>query len=171
MRCSTVALSGLFVLGLMLISCDSEWWSPDCGNSGTLDIATHFVGSDDYVGHELSLRVTGSPDWNPPDPAPYEEVYRTTIVIPTGDFSLHETGSARTCLSLHVDFFVDVNDNGSYDVPPTDHAWRLYSHIWEEEDMVKEQTFTFTLDPNSCTYDDGGILSICAYRDVEWPVM
>jgi len=28
--------------------------------------------------------------------------------------------------SYHVDFYVDFNENGGYDLPPTDHAWRIH---------------------------------------------
>ena len=162
-------LSFLILTCMMLTHCDSGW-EPDCGQFGTLDMTIQFVGFDDYIGHELSLRVTGSTEWNPPDPGPYEEIFRTGIVIPAGEFSLHGSGGATTCYSIHVDFFVDANDNSVYDVPPTDHAWRLYSHVWEVNDMDKELRFTFTLDLDACTFYEGGTRSTCKYLDVEWPV-
>jgi hypothetical protein len=129
----------------------------------------HFVRFDDYVGHELALRVTGSTDWNPPDPAPYEEIFRTGIVIPAGEFSLHGTGGATTCLSVHVDFFVDANDNGAYDAPPTDHAWWLYSAVFGVEQMKQELTVILTRDPNSCMYVEDDLRDSCQYLDIEWP--
>ena len=90
-------------------------------------------------------------------------------MIPAGAFSFHEAGGATSCRSLHVDLFVDVNDSGVYDAPPTDHAWRLYVFAWEDDNDMK-LTFTFTLDPDSCTFRKDGTQSICKYFDIEWPL-
>lgn len=141
----------------------------ECEEFNPVDLTVSFAGFDDHVGQELSLRVTGSTNWNPPEPGPFEEICRTSLVIPAGDFSIHEPAGAISCLAIHVDFFVDANENGAYDPPPTDHAWRLHLHPWED-DRETSLTFTFTLDPDTCTFDADGLPASCKYRDIEWPV-
>lgn len=159
-----------FVLTVTLLTsaCDSDGWDFACDDYHPVDFTMHLVGFDDYVGRELHLRVAGTTDWQPPDPGPYEEIFRTSIVIPSGDFSFDQLAGAISCLSLHVDFFVDVNDDGVYDPPPTDHAWRLYAVAWEDDNEM-ELTFSFTLDSDTCAFDHDGMYGSCDYLDIEWP--
>ena len=44
--------------------------------------------------------------------------------ITTVDFSL-VLFSIMPDSSYHIDFYVDFNENGEYDVPPEDHVWRI----------------------------------------------
>jgi hypothetical protein len=40
-------------------------------------------------------------------------------------FTVHVPGHESLVSSYHVDIWVDFNENGRYDAPPADHAWRL----------------------------------------------
>jgi hypothetical protein len=42
-------------------------------------------------------------------------------------------------MSYQIDFYADHNQNGSYDAPPTDHAWRITVN-----DLVGDSVVTFT---------------------------
>lgn len=47
--------------------------------------------------------------------------------------------------SYHVDFFADLNKNGVYDAPPTDHAWRLVvNNAMGDVDLDFMHNTTFT---------------------------
>jgi hypothetical protein len=52
--------------------------------------------------------------------------------------------------NYYVDFFSDHNNNGKYDAPPTDHAWRLILENAEGNDVL---AFTHNTD----------------FTDIEWP--
>ena len=53
------------------------------------------------------------------------EVSRARVKeIPSADFSVSLPGLV-TGHDYQIDFFADFNDNGRYDPPPADHAWRL----------------------------------------------
>lgn len=70
-----------------------------------------------HVGQMLELRIVRN-DNN-------EEVGRTKInSIPQSNFSI-SIPDIELDHEYNVDFFTDHNDNGLYDTPPTDHAWRL----------------------------------------------
>jgi hypothetical protein len=161
-----LVLSALVVMCL-LPACDDNAY--ECDVFRPADLTIHFVGFDDYAGQEFFLRVercTNCPERQQSDEV-YEELFRTSVVIPAGDFSIHRPGSVITCFQVHVDFFIDVNDNGIYDAPPTDHAWRINDWPWEDDNI--EGTVTVNLDPTSCTYESD-YPDNCAYGDIEWPV-
>ena len=47
--------------------------------------------------------------------------------------------------SYHVDFYADLNQNGVYDAPPADHAWRLdVSNAMGDVDLNFTHNTTFT---------------------------
>lgn len=80
-------------------------------------ILVQFTGMDMYVGKMLAVRVlnlnTG------------EELLRLRLSeIPTGDFPF-PLGPLPEGEMYWIVFFVDVNGNGRYDPPPTDHAWEI----------------------------------------------
>jgi plastocyanin len=74
-----------------------------------------FSGMNPHVDQELGLRVydTGSG----------EEIFRVNQLI-TESFSIEIPG-IQAGHSYNVDFYADFNENGQYDAPPADHAWRL----------------------------------------------
>jgi len=163
------AASSLVLLAAALIaSCDSEEFVPVCDEYHAIDLRIDLVGFDDHVGRDLHLRVTSTRNWNPPDPGPYEEIFRADLTIPSGDFTVQQTRGAISCESHHVDLFIDVNGNGAYDPPPTDHAWRLYVFVWEDETRAR-LTFPYTLDTDACEFDHDGLEGFCDYLDIEWP--
>jgi hypothetical protein len=86
----------VLVAAFLLAACDSDWFDFDCGEDAPLDLTVHFTGSDPFTGQQLSLRVTGSSNWNPPDPDPYVEICRTSLVIPAAEFSIHETSTSTS---------------------------------------------------------------------------
>lgn len=134
----------------LLPACDSGW-DFECEEHNPVDVTIHFVDLDDFVGRELFFPVTGSANWNPPEPDPHDEIFRIVTVVPEGDFSFREAAGATTCLVLHADFFVDMNGNGVYDAPPVDHAWRVYTMAWEEDDNL-ELSLHVALDPVTCVF-------------------
>ena len=75
-----------------------------------------FSEMDPYVGLRSEIRVT--------DMSNLKEVGRRVILaIDSSAYSV----DLYVLLQGHnyaVDFYTDVNDNGTYDPPPTDHAWR-----------------------------------------------
>jgi len=69
-----------------------------------------------------------------------DEAYVDTITvnpIPGADFDV-ESEKIIFGHSYNIDFFADHSGNGSYDPPPTDHAWRI--HLM---DVVGDTTITF----------------------------
>jgi len=45
--------------------------------------------------------------------------------VPQADFSLTLLGIIENGKMYQIDFYADLNGNGSYDAPPVDHAWRV----------------------------------------------
>ena len=79
------------------------------------------------------------------------EVARETIAsISASQFSVSFPG-LESGRAFRADFYVDVNENGRYDAPPTDHAWRL-----DVPAMDADTTLPFT---------PGG-----AFTDIDFPV-
>lgn len=77
----------------------------------------NFSGMTPHIGQLLELRVE--------DNATSQEVGRTRIeFIPSADFSLSVPGLELN-KEYKVEFYADLNQNGIYDEPPTDHAWEM----------------------------------------------
>jgi len=83
---------------------------------------------DAYIGHRFEVRVTEQPSG--------KEVGRKTIT------SL-DSNSASLLLyvflqgrNYNVDFYADVNNNESYDAPPTDNAWRRIINNVSDDKVV-----------------------------------
>ncbi|MCH8011712.1 MAG: hypothetical protein IIA61_07175 [Candidatus Marinimicrobia bacterium] len=58
-----------------------------------------------------------------------EEVDRTAVSsIPSASYSIAVSGLINGH-SYHDDFYADDNENGAFDLPTTDHAWRLTVNI------------------------------------------
>jgi hypothetical protein len=53
--------------------------------------------------------------------------------------------------SYNIDFYADFNENGMYDVPPTDHAWRIVL-----DDVNGDTTISFV---HNTTFTDIGLES------------
>ncbi len=100
-------------------------------NSGTEEeymLTVEFSGMNPHVGQDIYLAVV--------DVTSGTEVGRTQTVGET-DFALMVPG-IETGKSYYVDFWADHNQNGMYDAPPTDHAWRI-----ELNDVMGDTTLMF----------------------------
>jgi plastocyanin len=79
-------------------------------------LTVHFTGMAPYVGQKLTLYLRNTD----------KNVNQDTVVVNqiTGaDFDV-ASWKIKPGLSYKIDFYVDVNKNGVYNSPPTDHAWR-----------------------------------------------
>ena len=77
----------------------------------------NFEGMNPHVNQMLEIRVV--------DKSTGYEVGRSKLdTIPGGEFKM-ELYVLLPDSSYRIDFYVDFNKNGSYDEPPTDHAWSL----------------------------------------------
>ena len=82
---------------------------------GQFTLTLNLADMDDYIGQEFTVRVQ--------EQVSGKEVGRKTIVLPDADTSLllYVFLENRDYL---VDLYVDVDEDGVYDTPPEDHAWR-----------------------------------------------
>ena len=77
----------------------------------------NFSGMVPHVGQMLEMRIVRQDNG--------KEIGRTKIMsLPSPDFTL-SIPQIEMNHNYNVDFYADHNGNGSYDAPPTDHAWRL----------------------------------------------
>jgi hypothetical protein len=106
------------------------------------ELTMNFQQFDPHINQRLELRVI--------DRADSAEVGRMVVPsIPASDFSL----ALYTLVEGHsynIDFFADFNDNGVYDPPPADHAWRLTL-----DNATQDTILTFTHNTN--------------FTDIFWP--
>ncbi len=91
-------------------------------------LTVNFTGMNPHVGQDLWLAVT--------DKSSEMEVDRVKTTAEV-DFMVHVYG-IENGMSYTIDFFADHNQNGMYDAPPTDHAWRL-----ELDDVMGDTTLNF----------------------------
>lgn len=120
---------------------DDHAWTLDLPATGTATLAfdhnTNFDDIDDPAvtepGGDFTLSFSGM------DPHLGQMVEIRVIMAESGRVvgrwvnpSIDETGFAADLpgiiqegVAYQVDFFADLNEDGSYDAPPTDHAWRL----------------------------------------------
>lgn len=80
-------------------------------------ITVNFTGFTDNVGQDLTvyLRI--------PDTDEFADSV-TVSPIDSGDFTV-VFDSVTVNDVYNIDFYTDVNGNGTYDIPPVDHAWRI----------------------------------------------
>lgn len=80
------------------------------------DVVFNLTGMNPHIGQRFEVRLI--------DKATMKEEDRETVTaIPGADFSVELKG--ETGRSYFLDFYADLNQNGVYDAPPADHAWRL----------------------------------------------
>jgi hypothetical protein len=79
------------------------------------ELAIHFMGMTPHVGQNFWLSVI--------DKETGISVDTVTTTVQT-EFMVYARG-ILSGKSYKIDFFADHNKNGSYDKPPTDHAWRV----------------------------------------------
>ncbi len=80
------------------------------------NVTINFTNMTPHLNQNLYLRVV--------DKSNLKETGRVVTLISSDNFSV-TLPAVEIGGSYFIDFFVDVNSNGQYDVPPTDHAWRL----------------------------------------------
>lgn len=80
-------------------------------------LTVNFTNMTPHVGQMLELRVE--------DNNTNEEVGRIKLLsIPSANFQVQVVG-LKLNTEYKVQFYADLNGNGLYDIPPTDHAWQL----------------------------------------------
>lgn len=82
----------------------------------TSNITIDLMGMNDDEGKSLWMRLVSVESGM--------EVSRTQRINISADFSVSLMGMENG-KDYFVDFFIDENDNGNYDAPPTDKAWRI----------------------------------------------
>ncbi len=98
-------------------------------------LTLQFRGMNSYIGQRFEVRVL--------DKATGGEVGRQGVqAIDNADFDL-ELFTTIIGESYQIDFYADQNNNGTYDPPPTDSAWRL-----ELDQAQGNDTLTFTSNTN-----------------------
>lgn len=80
-------------------------------------VTIDFIDMSPYLNQLFELRVV--------DQSNDSELGRTKFdPIPSEEFSVQISG-IEGGKSYNIDFYADLNGNGTYDTPPTDHAWRI----------------------------------------------
>jgi hypothetical protein len=80
-------------------------------------LIVNFTSMDPHIGQMLELRVENNKNG--------EEVGRYKLVsIPSSSFQVQIAG-LKLNTEYKVQFYADLNGNGLYDSPPTDHAWEI----------------------------------------------
>ena len=100
-----------FTLVLLLILPVNIIGSPQHEN-----VTINFSNMSPHINQNLFLRFV--------DKSTLKETNRTVVLISAASFSV-TLPAVDIGGSYFIDFFSDVNANGRYDTPPTDHAWRL----------------------------------------------
>ncbi|MBS1560110.1 MAG: T9SS type A sorting domain-containing protein [Bacteroidetes bacterium] len=80
-------------------------------------LAITFIGMTPHVGQLFQLRVVDKASG-------LEAAHHTIPSLASASFTL-EMFCLEKGKSYAIDFYADLNKNGRYDAPPTDHAWRL----------------------------------------------
>ncbi|WP_163322670.1 T9SS type A sorting domain-containing protein [Draconibacterium mangrovi] len=119
-------------------------------------LTVQFSGMNPHEGQSLHLWVIDKSDGT--------ELYKTEVTV-EAEFEIVTYG-IETGKSYTIDFYADHNSSGSYDAPPTDHAWRLelnevlgdtilnFSHntnftdIFNVTSVREQQLSSFILYPN-----------------------
>lgn len=80
-------------------------------------LTVHFTGMTPHVGEKLTLYLKQTDNG----------IYRDTVIIPQVAAATFDINSfkIKPGISYNIDFYADHNKNGSYNAPPTDHAWRI----------------------------------------------
>lgn len=80
-------------------------------------LTVHFTGMTPHIGEKLTLYLKQTDNG----------IYRDTVIIPQVAGATFDINSfkIKPGISYNIDFWADHNKNGTYDAPPTDHAWRL----------------------------------------------
>jgi uncharacterized protein (DUF2141 family) len=107
-----VALTGLALAFACILRCGSSQ------ASDPFDLAVNFAGMTPHIGQLLTVKLFDST----------QNIFMSETslqAVPSDSFQIDLGRRALSGHSYAIDFFADLNRNGVYDKPPTDHAWRI----------------------------------------------
>jgi hypothetical protein len=104
-------------------------------DTANYQLAVTFTGFNDNVGQDLIVYLREAENLDLVDSL-------TVTLIDSGDFTII-FDSVTVNESYNIDFYTDVNGNGSYDIPPVDQAWRI-----ELANVDIDTTIIFVYDTN-----------------------
>jgi plastocyanin len=80
-------------------------------------LTVHFTGMTPHLGEKITLFLKQTD----------VGIYRDTVIVPLVAAATFDINSfkIKPGISYNIDFYADHNKNGTYDTPPTDHAWRI----------------------------------------------
>jgi len=116
----------------------------------TYQLTLNFTGMTPHIGQDLILYL------REPESGDFIDSIKVTPVT-LADFSL-EFDSVANDTDYNLDFYADMNENGFYDVPPVDHAWRIML-----QDIDSDTTITFA---HNTEFTDIGLEIITGNDDV-----
>jgi len=103
---------------------------------GQHKLTLNFKGMTPHIGQLMEIRIV--------EIDRSLEVGRTKAVIGLDEFSV-DLYVLMPGKSYQVDFYADFSFNGSYDAPPTDHAWRLTTgQVNDDTELDFTHNITFT---------------------------
>jgi len=96
-------------------SSEDDAGAEDAGTSMFRDVAIDMMAVTPHMNQKMEFRVVSDDD----------ELVALGVLDPLASANYEFTLPNSTPAGAHrMDFFADLNDNGEYDAPPTDHAWR-----------------------------------------------
>jgi len=80
-------------------------------------LTVHFTGMTPHLGEKITLFLKQID----------VGIYRDTVIVPLVASATFDINSfkIKPGISYNIDFYADHNKNGTYNTPPTDHAWRI----------------------------------------------
>lgn len=110
--------------------------------SADVTLTFEFTALGPHVGQALSIRVIDVDTW--------VEVARVTVPsVPAATFQV-DVSPFIAGHTYQIDYFLDLNGNGAYDLPPVDAAWRFYVSSIQGPGLV-------------------GVVHETAFTDIAWP--
>ena len=110
------------------------------------NVTINFTNMSPHLNQNLYVRIV--------DKSTLKETDRTFVLISAASISI-TLPAVEVGGSYFVDFFADVNANGKYDAPPTDHVWRLNLN-----NALGNDTITFSHNTNFTDIKWQNILTI-----------
>ena len=100
-------------------------------------LTINFAGMTPHVGQMLEIKLENS--------TVEKEIARVKIpAVASASFAVQIIGLTEQG-DYSVEFYADLNTNGIYDVPPTDHAWKIgFNYTGGDIDLAFSHNATFT---------------------------
>jgi plastocyanin len=91
-------------------------------------LTVHFTGMTPHLGEKLTLFLKELSSG----------LYQDTVIVPSIANATFDMSSwkIKPGLSYNIDFYADHNKNGSYNAPPTDHAWRIALNTVKSDSII-----------------------------------